>query len=288
MRQTKLTIVALLVLLVSVSSYGSYKSEEISAAKKAYDLGKYDECAEHYKAAIKIDSDSGELYYKYAACLALQGNLDGAFENLEKALENGFIAIDDLKKNNDFAFLAGDKRWLVIVSKGEKYLKKYLDSVNIWVYQMFESDRLDRKNFGRKDDWSLVAKKDSMRRERIKGIMAKSELKVSDDYYHAAMIMHHGTDSTDYRIANELAAKAVELDSKNEKARWLFAASKDRHLLATGKPQIYGTQYNYVNGRYTLDPFDRKAISDKQRKKWGVPSLDETQKKIARLNGIKK
>lgn len=149
---------------------------------------------------------------------------------------------------------------------------------------MYEADQRDRLSFNEGDDWGFVAKKDSMRRERIKSIMANSQLKVSDDYYHAAMIMHHGADSIAYKIANELTMKAVELDSTNDDARWLYAASKDRYLINIGKSQIYGTQYNYRNGKWTLNPIDRNAVTDEDRKFWRVSTLEETKAKIARLN----
>lgn len=284
MRQTNFTIITLLVLLVSVLAYCSKKTDEINAAKTAYDQGNYNECAKHYANAIKLGIDSEDTYYNYACCLALNGEKGKAFDNLEKALEEGFINIDLLKNDKDLVSLQKDKRWLVVVSKGEKYQSKYFESINVWVYRMYEADQRDRLSFNEGDDWGFVAKKDSMRRERIKSIMANSQLKVSDDYYHAAMIMHHGADSIAYKIANELTMKAVELDSTNDDARWLYAASKDRYLINIGKSQIYGTQYNYRNGKWTLNPIDRNAVTDEDRKFWRVSTLEETKAKIARLN----
>ncbi len=284
MKQTESIITTLFILLICVPAMSLEKSDALYAARSNYEKENYSECADYYKQAIELGAKSGDTYYNYACCLALSGEKDKAFDNLEKALEHGFVEIPEMTSNKDLVSLHNDKRWLIVVSKGEKYQKKYLDSINVWVYRMFLDDQADRENYQESDDWEDIANKDRMRRDRIKRIIENDGLKVSDDYFHAAMIMHHGTEAEDYKLANELAARAVELDSTNNQARWLYAASKDRYLLKNGEPQIFGTQYNYRDGLWTLEPFDKNAVTEKEREFWRVPSVAEAQRKVARLN----
>ena len=288
MRFKTLTVIILVLIAASFSVADEKWSGALDNAENAYDQKSYKTCADYYKEAIKQGADKPGIYYDAACCEALAGNKDQAFKYLEKALEKGYTNADHLKNDKDLFSLHNEKKWLVIVSKSEKYLDKYLESVNAWVYGMFQADQRDRFSYKEGDDWGQIAFKDSLRGERIKNIYAKGDLKVSDDFYHAAMILHHSTDSSDYRLANQLAMKAVELDSTSDKARWLVAATTDRYLLKIGKPQIYGTQYNYKDGHWTLEPIDIKAATDKDREFFRVPSLSEAQRKINEMNSTRK
>jgi hypothetical protein len=111
--------------------------------------------------------------------------------------------------------------------------------------------------------------------------MARRALRTADDYYHAAMILHHGADSA---TARELAKKAVALRPSFAAARWLYAAATDRALQAAGKPQIFGTQSQQVDGRWTLEPFDPNAVDDTERARWRVRPLAETRRMLEEMN----
>ncbi len=100
------------------------------------------------------------------------------------------------------------------------------------------------------------------RRAKVKEIIAAGGLKEADDYYNAALIFQHGTTLEDFLAASQLATKAVELGYA--KAKWLACAAEDRYLIRTGKPQVWGTQYNATN-TYELMTIDESAKTDKER-----------------------
>lgn len=77
--------------------------------------------------------------------------------------------------------------------------------------------------------------------------------------------------------------KAVELDPANKSAKWLAAAAKDRWLMWQNKPQLYGTQFKKVDGRWILWEVD-PTVTDEERARWNVPPLEEAKKKAEALN----
>lgn len=115
---------------------------------------------------------------------------------------------------------------------------------------------------------------------RTEELIDKGALKVADDYFHAAMIFQHGDKPEHYAMANEMARKAVELDPTHRTAKWLFAATKDRHLHSLGKPQIYGTQFrkNKKDDPWTLQSNDETAVTDAERLEYGAPTLADSKK----------
>jgi len=70
----------------------------------------------------------------------------------------------------------------------------------------------------------------------------------------AAIVLQHGSDSNNYRIAHELASAACERGVNPPRwdqgtAEWLAKATYDRWMLSIGKPQVYGTQKEFILGR---------------------------------------
>lgn len=142
--------------------------------------------------------------------------------------------------------------------------------------KMYESD-VKEKREADWDDAEVVAridKKDRERKKRVKEIMSAGGLKVGADYHHAALIFQHGNTTADYKKANELAKKGIELG--DERSKWLYAATLDRWLLSSGKAQKYGTQFEKEkNGDWEVaKPIDR-SITDEERAKCNVPPLAE-------------
>ncbi len=153
---------------------------------------------------------------------------------------------------------------------------------------LFEQDQGREKNApASRDDaqayWKKVSVEDHDRQVEIMGHLHKGEINSADDLYHAAMIFQHGNCPDHYRLANQLAEKAVALGSKE--AKWLYAATLDRYLMSQGQPQKFGTQFMKPGGTdtwqlYTLDP----ATTDEERARYNVPSLAQQQKRLERMN----
>jgi len=155
-------------------------------------------------------------------------------------------------------------------------------ALNLEVYVAFLNDQADRA--GDIPDVQKVLRADEQRRHIVQLAIASHTLTTADDLYHAAMVMQHGTKPEDFALARDLAAEAMKRDPTHRPAAWLYAAATDRWLWRTGKPQIYGTQYKQVNGKWTLEPFDRNAVTDDERLKHDVRPLAERLRFIDDLN----
>ena len=134
------------------------------------------------------------------------------------------------------------------------------------LHQFFIADQADRQE---PINWEKVNQNDSQRRKQVQKMIDDNLLIDSEDFYHAAMVFQHGENSDDYKNANELAKKSMDMGY--EPAKWLFAASFDRYLLSIGKHQKFGTQFRFdENGKKLYFPIDPKT-TDGERRKYNVP-----------------
>lgn len=157
--------------------------------------------------------------------------------------------------------------------------------------ELFAGDQADRSGSMHDIDWSKVSARDAERRQRVMEIVEAGEARVAADYYHAAMVFQHGEGVDDIRQARDWARKAVELETDpsseiHKRAKWLLAAATDRHLHRQGKPQIFGTQFvrDPDGGPWTMEPFDREAISAEERAAHGVRPIEEQMKRVESMN----
>ncbi|MES1241589.1 MAG: DUF6624 domain-containing protein [Acidobacteriota bacterium] len=177
-------------------------------------------------------------------------------------------------------FVAG----LLVLAMAAHAFEEPVAKDNAELARLYDEDQKDREQGPNANiDWPAVSKRDDERRERVRQIVAQGGANTSTDYYNAAMIYQHGSEVPDYDEANRLALKAVEIDPANKSARWLAAAAKDRSLMWQGKPQLYGTQFKKVDGRWILWEVD-PATTDEERARWNVPPLEEQRKKLETLN----
>lgn len=154
-------------------------------------------------------------------------------------------------------------------------------SDNEELQRLYREDQQDR--LSDTINWAHVMTRDSIRELRVFTLLKNHLISTGQDYYHAAMILQHGSDTTASRMAVEMMRQSIELDGHISK--WLLAAAIDRNLMRRGQPQIYGTQFisddRGVFSRYVLDS---TAISDLERRQYGVETLAEQREKLKRLN----
>jgi hypothetical protein len=218
------------------------------------------------RAARKKDNTHPYWYFDGAIASALFGHSDPAFWYLEKALGRGFRECSWLR-GREFSKLRKDKRWPAILKRCEANLRAYLKSVNAELFHMHE--RYQKEGFRQKLNPAVRERRNAWRRKKVRKMLDSGALKAADDFERAASIICHGPDSSDHQLARKLALKALKLDPKNVGAEVVAAMAKDRYLLSIGKPQIYGTQFDYIRGKEILkEPYDLKAITDKEREKW--------------------
>ena len=152
---------------------------------------------------------------------------------------------------------------------------------------MFDEDQTDRTSPSGKDkdiDWKAVDKRDLARMARVKELYARNQLQTGPDYYHAAMILQHGSTAEDYLFAHELCVAAIA--KGDGRAKWLAAASEDRFLMTINRPQRFATQFRcdlLPNCKFYLYQVDA-GVNDELRKVLDVPTLAEAKAKEAKLN----
>lgn len=128
-----------------------------------------------------------------------------------------------------------------------------------------------------------ITDRDRQRCAVVLKILKDKKIITAVDNYKAAMILHHSQQMKDYRIAKRLAKKSMELGYL--RAGWLFAATTDRILINSDKPQKYGTQFFKKNAqsKWTLYPYD-KHITDVERAKFNVLPIKDQLLQIEKLN----
>lgn len=121
-------------------------------------------------------------------------------------------------------------------------------------------------------DWKAVAPHDDARHRAVRKLLADGKLQSGKDYNFAALIFQHSGDSADLILAHALAVTAVAKGEGN--AKWLAAATFDRYLHSIKQPQVFGTQlFRDAGGPWSMEPYDRTALSDSVRAAWCVVPL---------------
>jgi len=252
--------------------------------RAAYEAQDWSRCADRFSAAAKAatsDRQAARSYFAAAACWTAAGDKDAAFANLGKAGEKGYREIDRAQGNPQLEPLRQDPRWKTFFEEVQKRHDAHRAKVNAELTRLYEEDQKDRMS--QPIDWSVVGKRDEERYKRTIEIAEAGGLREADDYFHAAMILQHSSKTEDYDRAHQWCLKAVELDPEYPTARWLAAATKDRSLMSQGKPQLYGTQFKKVDGKWGLWDVD-PSVTDEERAKWDVPPLAEAKKRAEEMN----
>ena len=116
------------------------------------------------------------------------------------------------------------------------------DLPNQRLSQLLAADQDVRRSGITPEGWAAAAKADAERRAEVIAMLKQGSFRTSLDYENAALIMQHGTQPNDYRLAHALATIAATLNPDSRLARWLQTATWDRLLHSLGKLQWYGTQ----------------------------------------------
>jgi hypothetical protein len=152
--------------------------------------------------------------------------------------------------------------------------------VNPEVLRLVIQDQWDRGNDmfgGRKPAESLnaaeVDKHDVERQAAVRKLLAEGKIQSALDYEFAALIFQHSGKSADLILAHTLAVTAV---GKGGRAKPMAAATFDRYLWSVKQPQVFGTQFQFGPDRpWTMEPYDRTALTDSMRAVWCVVPLAE-------------
>lgn len=148
------------------------------------------------------------------------------------------------------------------------------DSAGTRLAGVFESDQEDRLLPSRRElsdaEWDAIDRRDELRRaEVVSALKSKGGINPRDLYF-ASVVFLHGGCPDHYRMAATLASRALSAGESD--ARSIYANAIDRHLVATGKPQKFGTQYSCESGECVLMPHD-PTTTDEERAEYDIPPL---------------
>jgi hypothetical protein len=116
--------------------------------------------------------------------------------------------------------------------------------------------------------------------QRVIDIYAAGAVQDARDNFHAAWVLICGESQGHYNLARRFARRATEL---GETRAWtLRAMAWDRWLVASGKPQRFGTQIIKQAGRWSLGAVE-PAVSDLERALFAVPPLYVQQQRAEQL-----
>jgi hypothetical protein len=152
---------------------------------------------------------------------------------------------------------------------------------NVEMTAIFAADQADRQ--ATSVDWSVVTARDTARRERVRALLDAGQLRTADDYYAAAFVFQHGQKPEDHLLAHVLAMGAMTL-GRND-ASWIAAATLDRYLHNTDRPQVFGTQYRgQPGGPVTQGQYDSALLPDSLRTLLRVPTREQQQERLKQMN----
>jgi hypothetical protein len=242
----------------------------------AFTSGDHRTCAEVFSRAGAEHSREPSPEFMAARCYARLGDSQRAEHHLARALNRGFRNCNALRSETALIGL------VALHERCDRNVDAFLRSSNLELFAAYLGDRADRS--APIEDVEALKRRDAMRRDVVRIALSRRLLRTADDFLHAALVMQHGDTAENFALARDLAWKAVELRPWLAEARYLYAAATDRHLHAMGKPQIFGTQYRHVNGKWTLEPFAPTAITDDERALWRAHSTAERLRFIDGLN----
>lgn len=122
-----------------------------------------------------------------------------------------------------------------------------------------------------------VEARDEQRQTAVRKLLSEGKVKSGSDFWFSALIFQHSAKPEGIMLAHILAATAAAKGNSNGK--WLSAASLDRYLWETNQPQVFGTQLKTdAEGKWTMEPYARKTLSDSERALWCVVPLAQQEK----------
>jgi len=147
--------------------------------------------------------------------------------------------------------------------------------------EIYAADQAAR-NGGAVDPQELM-RTDTERRRHVRELFVQGVLTTARDFQAAAFVFQHGGVPEDYLLAHVLAVRAVALGLQD--AEWIAAATLDRYLQATGKSQVYGTQYKFApETGTTMEPYDRALLTDAVRVAAGTHTLAEQETRLGEMD----
>jgi len=248
-------------------------------ATTAYGEKDFAKAAELYLRAIDAGYTVPSVPYNAACCFARLGQADDAFKYLDLAFRGGWSDVDHLKSDADLESIHADKRWVDTVlrcaAKREESRKSMANpELHAELMKRMKTDQDARS--AKPLDGLQITLIDSENTAWMKQVVEKhgwpGRAMVGGDGAQAAwlLVQHADHDPAFQRRCLDLLTQALV---KGDVTAVQVAYLTDRVLLAEGKPQVYGTQFETVNGKLQPRPIENEAEVDQRRAKMGLEPL---------------
>jgi len=266
----------------------------IIKADSLYEAGDYNGSAFTYSDAFKANGWKGLPLDRYnAACSwALAGYPDSAFYNLDViASKSRFTAYDELIADEDLVSLHSDKRWQPLVDfiktkkdKAEANLNKplamQLDSIYTedQKYRLMNDEYLEK--YGRESEemrelWKTIEEKDSVNLIKVKSILDNygwlgADVVGERGNMSLFLVIQHSDLETQEKYL-PMMKEAVKIGKAEASSLALLI---DRIEMRNGRPQVYGSQITFENGKPVVYQIIDEANVNKRRAEVGLDPLE--------------
>jgi hypothetical protein len=298
MRSAKLVGCAFVVVLATGWSdlAAAQAAPEVMTAVDAYEKQDYARCAQ---VLGTLDTRSvvlpkgGRLLL--IECIAADGQLDRAARQLDVLLPKGGIDLEDLRHKNRPGLNALRKQpsWSAIIQKAERLDAQRKARFNAPLREeLLAREARDQQlrheaiaRGGKPEDWALTESDDHDNIRWFKAMLDQhgwpTVTTVGEEGARAAwlLVQHADRDPELQARALSLMQEAV---SRDEAFASELAMLTDRVLLAQGKPQRYGSQFeSLADGSMVLRPTEDVQGLDARRAAVGLPSMEEYRKALS-------
>jgi hypothetical protein len=248
--------------------------EVVKRADKLMDGGQHAEALALYEQALTAGNKGRTTAYSAACAAALLGRKQEALRFLSLAAEHGYRDVKWMQQDSDLASVRGEPAFAALLERIPSMPDPHA-AENAELQRLFQEDQADRSPPpATPEAWKEVSARDAQRRARVKALVEAGALKNGGDFLAAAFIFQHGGAQEDYAMARQLGAEAAKRGHPG--GLWIAAAAWDRWLMHAGRPQRFGTQYQFDPETkkpklYPVDP----DVTDAERARWGFPPLAE-------------
>lgn len=215
--------------------------------------------------------------YGAACCAAVRNDVDGGYEALARALDNGFVDLERALTDPRLETLRADARWMrfiTLLEERQQLHQKSLDPDLLRLYLEFQAERdtlaRDLPGSGAPVPATpaptpAYVERSLARRNEAGGLVQKGRIRQPEDAFHAAALLVESDRPAEVALAAELARQALALDPDLLAARPLLATAVDRGEMLAGRPQKYGTQLVEKGGAWTVYDVDPRSRTRRAR-----------------------
>jgi len=275
-----------------LAAHGQSYRSLIAEADSLYTVKDFEKSIQVYVQAFKLESNNPPDLYNAACSAALAKERETAFDLLELAVENGWIDVGHLQEDPDLTSLHAEKRWEPLIARMAQRLEDieshYNKPLQKELLQIRDEDQKYRMMIDSvqakhgydsqqmRDLWKTINDIDSLNLIKVQRILDTKGWVGADTVGGLAnqalfLVIQHADLKTQERYLPMMkgavaAGKASAAD---------LALLIDRVEMRNGRPQIYGSQINMKDGKYTIYPILDESNVNKRRAEVGLPPLEQ-------------